>query len=68
MSTVTVSEKWTPEERLRIVAEIANRMIKHPAVIRDKKLMDMQERLTFLALGSPEVLEINRKHIIEGQA
>jgi hypothetical protein len=68
MSTSIVSKEWTPEERLKVIAEIAGRMIKHPAVIRDKKLMDIQERLTFLALGSAEFLEINRKSIIEGQA
>ena len=61
-----ISESWTAEERLEIVAKIAEQLATLPAVKRDWVLMDIQERLIMLAKGSASILELNRKEIING--
>jgi hypothetical protein len=61
-----ISKDWTPKERLEVIATIAKQLAEHPAVLRDYYLADMQERLLYLATESAQMLESNRKAIIEG--
>lgn len=61
-----ISKEWTSEERLKLISEIAKKMRTIPAVTHSNELLDIQERLMFLSLGSAAVLEINRESIING--
>ncbi len=61
-----ISKKWTLEERMKVVLKIASTLTSGGYSLSGNRLLDVQDRLIFLATESKEFLDANKRAIIDG--
>lgn len=65
---MNISTEWTEEERLNLVAFLANQLLEVSRVesVPREQVFDVSNRIILLLTQPPEFLETNRNAILEG--